>query len=140
MRDPRCTLTVGAPGGAVVGVLAEELRRRHLRVTLGPDGCFLRARSRWPRVLNVVALAVLAPPEFSGPALRARVVEDHVGGSTVLVWTNNVGWSTLVGPRLYDAVNATALRFLHNGVGFSASPWERTPATWNWKETFEDMV
>lgn len=140
IRDPRCTLTVGAPGAAVIALLAEELRHRRLRVRVDPTGRALYAKPRWPLVMNVVALAAGAGDGLATPSLRARVVGDGVDGSSVLVWTRNVGWVSGAGGRFPDALNAVAMRFIHAGAAFAASPWERTPASWNWRETFEDMV
>jgi|GEM_PF-4648047 len=139
MPEPRCLLTVAAPGVAVVGVLAEELRRRRLRVRVSHGGRSVYAKPRWPLVVN--ALAVVAAGEgFATPSLRAAVVADDAGGSAVQVWLRNVGAVSGSGRRLPDALNAMAVRFLAAGLPFSASPWERTPAAWNWRETLEDMV
>lgn len=139
LAHPRCTLTVAAPGVVVIGVLAGELRRRRLRVRTDPDGRFVYAKPAWFLAVNVAG-ALSGGGMLSTPTLRARATAERAGECDVAVWAQNVGWASGAGRRFPDALNAMAARFAAAGVAFTASAWERTPSSWNWRETLEDIL
>lgn len=118
---PVCTLRVAAPAAAVLPVLAEELRRSHLRVR--EDGRSLRVKNRLAVVLNVAQL--LQPAEFfSSPVLTVTVLEEGPAGTALEIGVRS-GSSRHFRFSVPDALNRAVGRLQLGGAAVEVGPWER---------------
>jgi hypothetical protein len=126
---PVCTVTVGAPAGAALSVIAEELRSAGLRVRVDRRGVSARTGgARVPTAIGAVAGGLFGGggDSFSPPVFRVSITEDDPRRCVLEAGVPDLDRrSSTLREQAPAAVSRALRRLWADGAAVQAGPWER---------------